>query len=81
LDVLPTEAELAAARERATVRWEPPLDTYDHTAYFYVNDVPDALDYLLCADTHRLSPAEMESLVRHVEDVFVAAALDPVATD
>jgi hypothetical protein len=81
LDTLPTEAELAAARERATVRWEPPLDTYDHTAYFYVNDVPDALDYQLCADTHRLSPAEMESLVRHVEDVFVAAALDPVATD
>jgi hypothetical protein len=80
LDALPTEAELAAARERATVRWEPPLDTYDHTAYFYVNDVPDALDYLLCADTNRLSPDDMESLVRYVEDVFIAAALDPVAT-
>ncbi len=80
LDTLPTESELAAARERATVRWESPLDTYDHTAYFHVNDVPDAIDYLLCADTHHLSPAEMESVVRCVEDVFVVAALDPIAT-
>jgi hypothetical protein len=27
-----------------------------------------------------LSPDDMESLVRYVEDVFIAAALDPVAT-
>jgi len=76
-DTLPTAAELAAARESATIRWEPPLDTYDHTAYFYVNDVPDTVDYELCADTHRLSPADMETLVRSVEDVLVTAALDP----
>ena len=73
----PTAFELAAAREHATVRWEPPMDTYDHTAYFYVNDVPDTLDFELCADTHRLSPADMETLVRSLEDVFVTAALDP----
>jgi hypothetical protein len=76
LATMPTAAELAAARERSTVRWEPPLDSYDHTAFFHVNDVPDAFDYLLCADTHRLSPAEMESLVRCVEDVFVTAATE-----
>ncbi|HEY0804596.1 MAG TPA: hypothetical protein VGD84_06010 [Pseudonocardiaceae bacterium] len=75
LDTMPTESELAAAREPGTVRWERPLDNYDHSVFFHVNDVPDAFDYLLCADTHRLSPADMESMVRCVEDVFVAAAL------
>ncbi|HEX4703467.1 MAG TPA: hypothetical protein VH352_15170, partial [Pseudonocardiaceae bacterium] len=80
LDVMPTESELAAARERGTVRWEQPLENYDHSVFFHVNDVPDAFDYLLCADTHRLSPAEMESMVRSVEDVFLTAALDPAAS-
>lgn len=76
MDALPTESALAAARERTTVWWEPPLDLYDHTAYLFVNDAPDAVDCLLCADTHRLSPADMESVVRSLEDVLVAAALD-----
>lgn len=74
LVAMPTERELAVARELAAVRWERPLDDYDHSVFFHVNDVPDVFDYLLCADTHRLSPADMESLVRCVEDVFVMAA-------
>lgn len=78
LDRMPTEAELAAARERGTVRWERPLDNYDHSAFFHINDVPDAFDYLLCADTQRLSPADMEAMVRCVEDVFLTAAFDAV---
>jgi hypothetical protein len=71
---MPTDAELAAARARGTVRWERPLDNYDHSLFFHVNDVPDCFDFLLCADTHLVSPADMESMVRCVEDVFVSAA-------
>jgi hypothetical protein len=78
---MPTGSELAAARERSTVRWERPLDSYDHTVFFHINDVPDAFDYLLCADTHRVSPADMESMVRCVEDVFLTAAFDPVSAN
>jgi len=69
-----TDADPAAAGRPGTLRWERPLDNYDHTAFFHINDVPDAFDYLLCADTHRVSPAEMEAMVRCVEDVFVSAA-------
>jgi hypothetical protein len=69
-----TETGPAAARRPGTLRWERPLDNYDHAVFFHINDVPDAFDYLLCADTHRVSPAEMESMVRCVEDVFVSAA-------
>jgi hypothetical protein len=77
---MPTEADLAAALPRSAVRWENPMSSYDHTLFFHVNDEPDVLDYLLCADTHRLSPAGMIAFVRRVESVLVAAALDPNAT-
>lgn len=70
----PTPPDPAAAEQPGTLRWERPLDNYDHTLFFHINDVPDAFDYLLCADTHRVSPADMESMVRCVEDVFVSAA-------
>jgi hypothetical protein len=70
----PTDAQPAAARPPGTVRWERPLDNYDHSLFFHVNDVPDSFDYLLCADTRLVSPADMESMVRCVEDVFVSAA-------
>jgi hypothetical protein len=75
----PTSEELAAAVAAGTLRWEEPLELYDHTVFFHINDVPDTFDYLMCADTHRLSPAEMEAMVRRMESVLVAAALDPDA--
>ncbi|HEX4722763.1 MAG TPA: condensation domain-containing protein [Pseudonocardiaceae bacterium] len=75
-DHMPSRAELAAARQHSVVRWERPLDNYDHTVFFHVNDVPDAFDYQMCADTHRVSPADMESMVRCVEDVLITAAFE-----
>ncbi len=63
------------------VRWEPPMELYDHTVFFHVNDVPDTIDLLMAADTHHLSPADMETLVRRMEDVLVSAVLDPEARD
>jgi hypothetical protein len=41
-----------------------------------VNDVPHAFDYLMCADTHHLSPRDMEAMVRCVEEVLITAALE-----
>jgi hypothetical protein len=37
------------------------------------------VQYEFCADTHNVSPADMESCVRGLETVLVAAALDPAA--
>jgi hypothetical protein len=75
----PTSDELAAAVADGVLRWEEPLELYDHTVFFHINDVPDTFDYLMCADTHALAPAEMEALVRRMESVLVASALDPSA--
>jgi hypothetical protein len=47
--------------------------------FVHINDVPDTLDYLICADTHRLSPAAIEALAGEIESVLVRAALDPTA--
>ncbi|HVV18114.1 MAG TPA: hypothetical protein VHF06_01675, partial [Pseudonocardiaceae bacterium] len=76
-DHVPTRAELVAAT--GTVRWEDPMELYDHTVFFHVNDVPDTFDLLMAADTHKLSPADMETMLRRMEDVLVTAVLDPDA--
>jgi hypothetical protein len=77
LDNTPTPADLAAARAAGAVRWEDPMEHYDHTVFFHVNDVPDTFDLLMAADTHKLSPAGMETLMRRMEDVLVTAVLAP----
>jgi hypothetical protein len=41
--------------------------------------VPDALDCVLCVDTHRIGPARLVALARGIESAVVAAALDPAA--
>ncbi|HEY3752576.1 MAG TPA: condensation domain-containing protein [Pseudonocardiaceae bacterium] len=73
----PTRAEIEAAREETTLGWADPMELYDHTMFFHINDIPDTFDYLMCADTHRLAPAEMETMMLRIEDVLVAAVLDP----
>ncbi|HEX5405143.1 MAG TPA: condensation domain-containing protein [Pseudonocardiaceae bacterium] len=75
----PTRAEIEAARAATVLRWDEPMELYDHTVFFHVNDIPDTFDYLMCADTHRMPPAEMESMMLRIEDVLVAAVLDPDA--
>jgi hypothetical protein len=79
LELEPTRAEIEAAREETTLRWEEPMEMYDHTMFFHVNDIPDTFDYLVCADTHRLAPAELETMMLRIEDVLVAAVLEPDA--
>lgn len=79
LDRTPTEAELRAAQEQRVVRWERPMTHYDHTVFCSVNDVPDTFDFVMCGDTHRLSPDEMAALVTRMEDVVVTAMLNPDA--
>jgi hypothetical protein len=78
-DRIPTTAEVCAAVARSTLRWERRLDRFDHALFIHVNDVPETIDFLICADTHRVAPADMELLVRGLEAVVVEAALDPAA--
>lgn len=73
----PTGAEIAAALRATTLSWDEPLVRYDHTLFFHVDDVPGTFEFQMTADTHKLAPAEMETLMLRIEDVLVTAVLDP----
>ena len=75
----PTAEAVELARAETELRWEESLERYDHTVFFHVNDVPDVFDLAMCADTHRLAPAEMAAMMLRIEDVLVTGALDPAA--
>jgi hypothetical protein len=78
-DQLPGPAQVAAALPRSALRWERRLERFDHALFIHVNDVPAALDFLVCGDTQHLSPASLAALVRGFETVLVEAAADPAA--
>ncbi|MET7426412.1 condensation domain-containing protein [Dactylosporangium sp. NPDC005555] len=73
--VLPAAARIRAALPRTTVRWDRTLPTYDGTFYLQVDALDDAVGLAVWADTHRLSPAQVEACVRGIESVAVEAAL------
>ncbi|WP_432835566.1 condensation domain-containing protein [Dactylosporangium sp. CA-092794] len=59
--------------------WSRRVDTLDAVLNLSVDAAPDAVDVTICADTHRLSPADIETLAREIETVTVEAALAEVA--
>ncbi len=77
----PTADEIRAALPGTTFRWGSKLDTYDGAFYLHVDAAPDAVEFAIWADTHRLSPADIERSAHELESVIVQAALDPPATD
>jgi hypothetical protein len=78
-DRVPNRADVLAVLPRTTMRWAHRFDNYDRGVVININDVPDALDCLLCVDTHRVGPARLVALARAIESAVVAAALDPAA--
>jgi non-ribosomal peptide synthetase component F len=78
-DRAPTRADVLSALPRSTMRWAHRFDSYDRSIAIHINDVPDALDCMICVDTHRIAPAQLVALARGIEAVVVAAALDPAA--
>ncbi|MDG6105670.1 condensation protein [Dactylosporangium aurantiacum] len=76
--VPPTAEQVRAARPRTTLRWDRTLPTYDGTFYLQVDAVggPEpAVELAIWADTHRLSPAQVEACARGIEAAAVDAAL------
>jgi hypothetical protein len=72
---LPSAAEVRQALPRSALRLDRELERFDHRLFVHVNDVPDALDWTVCADTHHLSPAGAEALLTGMESALVEAAL------
>jgi hypothetical protein len=74
-----TPEQVRAALPRSTLQWISEQDNPLESLMFYVDDVPDTLQFQFFVDTHFLSPADMESCVRAMEQMAVAAAFDPTA--
>jgi condensation domain-containing protein len=76
---VPAAADIEAALPHTTLRWQPLTGRPSERFFLHVNDVPGTVDLTVCADTAHVSPAELELLLRTMEEVTVAAALDRAA--
>jgi len=72
----PHPEEVTAALALGRLRWES-QDKPVERLFATINDEPDTLDYELFADTHHISPADLEACLRGMEELAVAAAFDP----
>jgi len=74
-EYLPAAADLRPALEHSTLTWGWRRDRPCDRCFFSVNNASEALCYELYADTHYLSPADIEACLRGLEAVIVEAAL------
>ncbi len=73
----PTGARIAEATGDGVFRWTIAQDDPFERLIVHIDDVPDAIHVVVFMDTHVVSPADGEALLRSMEDVAVRAALDP----
>lgn len=72
---LPTREQALALLPRSELTWGPEQDIRNGaTAFLLVNPAKDAVEYTLSVDTHKVSPANIEALMREVESVLIAGA-------
>jgi hypothetical protein len=85
IGALPTEDDLLRVQPLTTSWWDRKLDTFDGTLYVTFDSAggdessPPAIDISVCADTHRLGPADIEAFAREMEAVTIEAAFDATA--
>jgi hypothetical protein len=77
---VPTPERIRAAVPASTFEWTRAQDQRPcESLYVYLDDVPDTVQLTIAADVHKLSPEHVERCARAMEEVAVAAALDPGA--
>jgi hypothetical protein len=79
LDPAPTPQQIREAASRSTFRWTTQQDVPFEPLIVHIDDIPDAIRAIIFMDTHVLSPADGEALLRGIEAAAVEAALDPTA--
>ncbi|GGM55932.1 condensation domain-containing protein [Dactylosporangium sucinum] len=78
---LPVPAALSEVAARSEFRWTTRQDVPFEPLIVHVDDLPDdGVGLIVFMDTHVISPADTEALLRGVEAVAVEAALDPSAS-
>jgi hypothetical protein len=77
---VPTGEQIAEAARRNTFRWTIHQDDPFERLIVHIEDTPGAIHVVVFMDTHVVSPADGEGLVRCMEQVAIEAAADPLAT-
>jgi hypothetical protein len=77
-DGRPVTAErLELERARSVFHWPGKKDNPFEPLFLHIGGTADTIVLTLCADTHCLAPAGIEGVVRDMEAIAIAAALDP----
>ena len=75
----PPPGDVRAALPQSALSWGYEKDQPGERCFLHINNVPGTVQCELLADTHYVSPADMEACLRELEAVAVEAALDPAA--
>ncbi|MGW5354171.1 condensation domain-containing protein [Streptomyces sp. NPDC004031] len=75
--VPPSRQELEAARAGSALRWGKPFETYLDTLMVQVGAAEDTVELEIQVDTHHVSADGVHALMLDLEELVVAAALDP----
>jgi Condensation domain len=73
---LPDPQELRAALPRTTLSWTDQSDEPTDSCHIHIRDSADSITVLVGFDTHYVSPADLEAVLRGVESALVEAAFD-----
>jgi hypothetical protein len=74
----PTPDQIRAALPETSFEWTQQQDHRPYDKLFVtVEDVPGSMRLVVNTDVHYLSPEDIEAIVRGMEEVAVAAAIDP----
>lgn len=74
----PTLEQVRAAVPRGSFEWQHKQDEFEfYPLYLTIDDVPDTIQLTVTTDLHHLAPDAVEACVRGMQEVAVAAALDP----
>ncbi|GAA1762488.1 condensation domain-containing protein [Luedemannella helvata] len=76
-DDLPTAADVTAASATTTFTWRTRTDQPSERLFVHVEDATDDIYLSAWTDTRYLAPGDLEAVLREMEAVAIAAALDP----
>jgi hypothetical protein len=76
----PSPEQIRAALPESYFEWRYKQDRVEFNRLFVsIDDEPDTMATTVTADIHHIAPEAVEACVRQMEEVAVAAALDPAA--
>ena len=67
--------DITGALPQSRLRWGRSSDDPGATVFFMINPVPDTVDLTLRVDTHWVAPDDLVAILRGIEELVVAAAL------